>query len=189
MDTIVGAEIGTIYSVENEKKRWPFVTMSILIIISIMVCMLCFKDGEYIGLLFVLLLWLFFFLFITLRYSKRRILTFGTKGCTYHYRNGKRVRNTVLFYKDVLEPCFNIVDYKINGVHNSYWFTVSYGVFSFNYIYDDNDIPDGDFDYICAHKLYRYWSKYISGKESDFKESEKVLLRRLHNMMDGDLGR
>lgn len=183
-------EIGAIKSFEYQKKEWPKITVIVSLILSIIVCTTAGMDSLFITLLIVLLYWLLFILFMVYRFTRKKVVAFGSEGCMKYCQKGdKIVDKTIIKYKEIGEPKFDMVDYRVNGSHQNYWFTVSFGAISFRYIYDDDDIPDKDFEYLCAHKLYRYWSKYARGQESDFKESERIAFGMLQNMINKGMGR
>lgn len=176
-------QIGTIISVECQKKEWPIVTLIVSLIVSIFLCVTAIRFSLLNTLLIVLLYWLFFSLFIVYRFTRKKVLRFGTKGCLQYCRKGETATDVVIVkYNEIDAPKFDIVDYKLNGNHKNYWITISFGALSFQYVYDD-DIPVKDFDYICAHKLYRYWSQYARGKEADFNESHVIVYSRLQNSL------
>lgn len=176
-------EIGKIEAVEAQKKEWPKITIIVSLIISVVICIRGIQFSQYEYMLVVLLYWLLFLLYQVFRFSRKKVFQFGTDGCIRYYRKGRTTSETIIMYKDIKEPEFNIIDLKVNGYHSSYQFTIDFGEISFTYSYDHDDIPTEDFDYICAHRLYRCWKKYRTGQEFDYKESDRIALGMLHNLV------
>ena len=171
-------EIGTTLSVEIQKKELPKITIIVSLIISILLSL-----GGFFFFLIVLAYWLLFLLFQVYRFSRKIVYEFGTKGCIQYYRKGRNLTETIVLYKDIDEPKFNIIDYIVNGNHTWYVFTIHYGKICYTYCYDDDNIPTKDFDYICAHKFYQCWSRYTVGKELDYNESNRITMGILNDMI------
>ena len=103
-------------------------------------------------------------------------------GVRREYKKGSVVEETYSLYVDVDKPDFHVIEFKVNGMLTNYAFSVTFGTIGFAYSFDPANIPLPDFNYICVHKFYRYWSKSKVGEERDFNESEKIALGEIANM-------
>lgn len=176
-------DIGEIRHVEIQKNGWPMITMIVSLVISIIIIFANIRRLDFVLLLAVLLYWLIFLLIQVYRLSRKKIFKFGTEGCICYYCKGKYISKVLIMYSDIHQPKFDITDYMVNGYHSTYIFSIDFGRVSFSYNYNDDDIPTQDFDYICAHILYRCWSKYQTGKELDYNESDRIVFGMLRNKM------
>lgn len=176
-------QIGRLLAVEYQKKRWPKVTIIVSLFISAFVVFLSIKDSLYERLFFVLIYWALFLLVQMYRFTRKKIIKFGTEGFIQYIRTRGNVSQKVIMYKDLSVPKFNIVDHQVNGHHSFYMFTIDFGSLRFDYTYDHDDVPTNDFDYIYAHRLYRCWTRYAWGKETDYEESSRIALGMVNNMM------
>jgi len=176
-------EIGTVLSEEVQVKKWPTKTIAVSLIITLYMLYFAFAHSRFITLAFVLVYWCFFFLFNMYNFSRKRIVRFGTKGAVREYHKGATVEEAIDLYADIDKPQFHVTEFKVNGMHTNYAFSVSFGTIVFSYSYDYKNEPLNDFDYICAHKMYKYWSHYKLGEERDFQEKDRIALGELANLM------
>lgn len=180
---MVSNEIGSVLAEERQVKSWPQKTIIVSSIFSAYMLYFAIAHSSYITLLFVVIYWGIFFICMAYRFSRKKSYTFGTLGVLREYRKGKEVEETISLYTDVDEPDFHVTEFKVNGTHTNYAFSVNFGTIGFSYSYDPFDIPYNDFDYICAHKFYRFWSKSKFGEERNFNESERIALGMMANML------
>lgn len=162
-------EIGGIKAIRTNKKEFPVgITIGLLLVAAVLftyfwivghtagavtvaaVFVVCLA-----GIIFRQRCWTQYF------FCERGIA--GEKMCC-----GRKSVETTM-YEDILEPKFNIVDNKVDGLHLNYNVTVDYGPLVFEYA-DDADGNFVSFNSVCSHTLYRYWTKHHTGKTKDYSE-------------------
>ena len=176
-------QIGNVIAIEYQKKQWPKVTIIVSLLISAFVIFLAIKDSQYEKMLFVLIYLALFLLIQVYRFTRKKIVKFGSHGFIQYNLKKGNVSKKIFMYKDLTAPKFNIVDHQVNGYHSFYNFTIDFGAIRFDYMYDHDDVPTEDFDYIIAHRLHRCWTKYAWGRETDYEESNHITMGLLNNMM------
>ena len=175
--------IGGVLAEDRQVKRWPKKTIVVSSIISAYMLYFAMVHSSYITLLFVVIYWGVFFVCMAYSFSRNRTYKFGALGVLREYKKGSVVEKTISLYADVDKPDFHVTEFKVNGMHTNYAFSVNFGTIGFAYSFAPANIPYNDFDYICAHKFYRYWSKSKFGEESNFNESERIALGEIANML------
>ena len=162
--------IGEVLAEERQVKRWPQKTIVVSSVITAYMLYFTMAHSRYITLLLVVIYWGVFFVCMAYGFSRNRTYKFGALGVLREYKKGSVVEETISLYADVDKPDFHVTEFKVNGMHTNYAFSVNFGTIGFSYSFDPANISYNDFDYICAHKFYQYWSKSKFGEVKDFNE-------------------